>query len=420
MQCTRTFLFKVCFSLVASLGSCSCKPLSNDIFLEDPEGHYSEQDLLEEEDTESRLENLLGTMKEGFLRKLNMSDVPLTGDRIYPPQFMMELYNKYASNSTAIPQSDVIRSFTVQDIPFSATNGTKTAWRLQFNVSVPHHEKVTAAELRLFLLPDVRSRVNSPRVKAMIKVYEVNYNDEDEPSSQLLTGKVVNGRHGSWEKFDVTRAVQRWIKSGRGESEFEVMVDNRDCFSYEGGFGKACCWDVSVSIGDNTSAALIVFSDDLESRKREAKKELKEMMLHEEETTLNPETDWQLLPNEIPESAPSHPRRTRRKAEREYCRKTSLKVTFKDIGWDSWIVAPPEYDAFECRGQCFFPLTDEMTPSKHALIQTLINIRNPKKANMACCVPIKLDPITVMYHENGRLTIRHLYEEMKVAECGCR
>ena len=285
---------------------------------------------------------------------------------------------------------------------------------------MPHHEKVTAAELRLFLLPDVRSRVNSPRVKATIKVYEVNYNEEHEPSSQLLTGKVVNGRHGSWEKFDVTRAVHRWIKSGRGESEFEVMVDNRDCFSYEGGFGKACCWDVSISIGDNTSAALIVFSDDLESRKREAKKELKEMMLHEEETALNPGTDWQLLPNEIPESAPSHPRRMKRKAEGEYCRKTSLKVTFKDIGWDSWIVAPPEYDAFECRGQCSFPLTDEMTPSKHALIQTLINIRNPKKANMACCVPIKLDPITVMYHENGRLTIRHLYEEMKVAECGCR
>ena len=110
------FLFKVCFSLVVSMGSCSCKPLNNDIFLEDHEGHYSEQDLLEEEDTESRLENLLGTMKEGFLRKLNLSDVPLTGDRIYPPQFMMELYNKYASNSTAIPQSDVIRSFTVQGL----------------------------------------------------------------------------------------------------------------------------------------------------------------------------------------------------------------------------------------------------------------------------------------------------------------
>ncbi|KAG7275591.1 hypothetical protein CRUP_030625 [Coryphaenoides rupestris] len=420
MQCSRTFLFKVCFSLVVSMGSCSCKPLNNDVLLEDHEGFYSEQDLLEEEDTESRLENLLGTMKEGFLRKLNMTDVPPAGGRIYPPQFMMELYNKYASNSTDIPQSDVIRSFTVQDITHSTTNGTKSARRLLFNVSVPDHEKVTAAELRLFLLPDVRSRVNSHRVKATIKVYEVNYNDEDEPALLLLAGKVVSGRHGSWEKFDVTRAVQSWIKSGHGESEFEVMVDNRDCFSYEGGFGKACCLDVSISIGDNTSAALIVFSDDLESRKREAKKELKEMILHEEDTAFYPGADWQQFPNEIPESSPSQPRRTRRKAEPEYCRKTSLKVTFKDIGWDSWIVAPPEYDAFECRGQCYFPLTDEMTPSKHALIQTLINIRNPKKANMACCVPIKLDPITVMYQENGRLTIRHLYEEMKVAECGCR
>ena len=98
------------------MGSCSCKPLNNDVSLDDHEGYYLEQDLLEEEDTESRLENLLGTMKEGFLRKLNMSDVPQASGRIYPPQFMMELYNKYASNSTAIPQSDVIRSFTVQGL----------------------------------------------------------------------------------------------------------------------------------------------------------------------------------------------------------------------------------------------------------------------------------------------------------------
>ncbi|KAE8284514.1 Retinol-binding protein 3 Interphotoreceptor retinoid-binding protein [Larimichthys crocea] len=140
------------------------------------------------------------------------------------------------------------------------------------------------------------------------------------------------------------------------------------------------------------------------------------MILHEEETILHSGADWNRgdqLPNEIPEAL--HPRRKKRKAEREYCRRTSLKVNFKDIGWDSWIVAPPEYDAFECRGLCYHPLTDESTPSKHALIQTLMNIRDPKRANMACCVPIKLDPITVMYRENGRLTIRYLYEEMKPA-----
>nr|UVC66230.1 bone morphogenetic protein 9 [Oplegnathus fasciatus] len=289
---------------------------------EDPEGLYSqlsEEDLLEEEDTDSRMENLLGTMKEGFLRKLNLSDVPQEHSKIYPPQFMMELYNKYASDSSTIPQSDVIRSFTVQGQGSPPT-------------------------------------VSRPPVK----VYEVDYRDFTS-TTQLLVGKEVTDMQSTWETLDVTTAIQSWIKSGHGATVFEVVMDRKGCGASKEEMG---------------------------------------------------------FQTEIPEA--QHPRRKKRKAEREYCRRTSLKVNFKDIGWDSWIVAPPEYDAFECRGLCYHPLTDEMTPSKHALIQTLINIRDPKKANMACCVPIKLDPITVMYQENGRLTIRYLYEEMKVAECGCR
>lgn len=117
MLSSRAFLLQVCLSLVVSTGSCSCKPLNNDIQSKDQEGfyaHLSEEDLLDEEDMDLRMENVLGTMKEGFLRKLNLSDVPQEHSKIYPPQFMMELYHKYASDSSAIPQSDVIRSFTVQ------------------------------------------------------------------------------------------------------------------------------------------------------------------------------------------------------------------------------------------------------------------------------------------------------------------
>ncbi|XP_036937597.1 growth/differentiation factor 2 [Acanthopagrus latus] len=423
MWSSRSFLFQVCLSLVVSVGSCTCKPLSNDIQSEDPREIYtqlSQEDLLEEEDTDARMENLLGTMKEGFLRQLNLSDVPRDHSKIYPPPFMMELYDKYASDSSTIPQSDVIRSFTVQDITLSVTNGTKSKHRLQFNVSVPSHEKITTADLQLFFLPHPRSGVTSHNFKATVKVYEVDYNDLTS-TTQLLVGKEVTGSHSMWETLDVTTAIQSWVRSGRGATVFDVVVDRKDCGASYSGEEGAGCFNMSVSVGDNTSAALIVFSDDLGSRRRETKKELREMILHEEDTILHSGADWNRgdqLPNQILEA--QHPRRRKRKAEREYCQRASLKVSFKDIGWDSWIVAPPEYDAFECRGLCYHPLTDEMTPSKHALIQTLMNIRDPSKANMACCVPIKLDPITVMYQENGRLTIRYLYEEMKVAECGCR
>lgn len=117
MQNSRSFLFQLCLSLIVATGSCTCKPLKNDIQIENLEGFYSqlsEEAFLEEEDMDSNKENLLGTMKEDFLRKLNLSDVPQEHSKIYPPQFMMELYNKYATDSMAIPQSDVIRSFTVQ------------------------------------------------------------------------------------------------------------------------------------------------------------------------------------------------------------------------------------------------------------------------------------------------------------------
>lgn len=296
------------------------------------------------------------------------------------------------------------------------TDGTKSRHRLRFNISIPGHEKITAAELQLLFLPDQSPRVTSQNYKATIKVYEVDYLNFTS-TTQLLVGREVSASQGTWETLDVAEAVQNWIRSGHGATVFDVFVDRKDC---EGGAGGGCL-NMSVTVGDNTSAALIIFSNDLGGRRREAKKELREMILHEEDTIFHSGADWSRddpLPNEILEVL--HPRRRKRKAEREYCRRTSLKVNFKDIGWDSWIVAPPEYDAFECRGQCYHPLTEEMTPSKHALIQTLMNIRDPKKANMACCVPIKLDPITVMYQENGRLTIRYLYEEMKVAECGCR
>lgn len=378
------------------------------------------EDLLEEEETDSRMENLLGTMKEGFLRQLNLSDVPQEHSKIIPPQFMMELYNKYASDTSAAPQSDVIRSFTVQDVTLTMTNGTKSKYRLHFNISIPSHEKITTAELQLFFFPNSRPRVTSHSFKTIVKVYKVDTNNFTS-SAQLLVGKEVAGSQSTWTTFDVTTAIQSWIKSGPAPTVFDVAVDMKDCGDSGSVVAGASCLNMSVSVCDNTSAALIVFSNDLSNRRREMKKELREMILHEEETILHSGADWNRgyqLPNEIPDS--QHPQRTKRRAPREYCRRTSLKVNFKDIGWDSWIVAPREYDAFECRGQCYHPLTDESSPSKHALIQTLMNIRDPKKANMACCVPIKLDPITVMYQENGRITIRYLYEEMKVAECGCR
>ncbi|XP_023676350.1 growth/differentiation factor 2 [Paramormyrops kingsleyae] len=409
MQVRMSPFLSVCLSLMMSIGSCRCKPALSVPQVDGAAGFLRPAlgDLAEEEEEQAaraRLESFLGNMKQKILRKLNLTSVPQEQGRVDPPPFMMELYNRHAADGSSAPLSDVIRSFGVLDVIRSVKRGNTSEHRLLFNVSIPCHEEVTAAELRLFTLPN-GAPPECTGCQATISVYNMERGSKGH-GLHFLTSRRVKGSHGAWEVFDVTGPKLGWITPGQSTKEFKVHIQQGEC----------AVLDVSLSLKDNSSAILIVFSNDPRSRRKDGWNDLKPTVVHVEDRH-PPKTKVLIDNNEIPIDI--HPRR-RKRAEHDYCRRTSLKVNFKEIGWDSWIIAPPEYDAFECRGMCYFPLTDDVTPSKHAVIQTLVNLGNPKKANMACCVPTKLDPITVLYKENGILTMKHFYEEMKVAECGCR
>lgn len=102
-------------NFATSFGLCEGKSLGEITSLEDAMLiQAQEQNFEEEYDFNSKLESFLGFMKEDFLRKLNLSGVPQEHRKVQPPQFMIELYNKYASDKTSIPRSDVIRSFVIQ------------------------------------------------------------------------------------------------------------------------------------------------------------------------------------------------------------------------------------------------------------------------------------------------------------------
>lgn len=79
------------------------------------------------------------------------------------------------------------------------------------------------------------------------------------------------------------------------------------------------------------------------------------------------------------------------------------------------------FQAYQCVGKCVYPLSDHLTPTKHAIIQTLLYSIQPTKTQRSCCVPTKLDSISVLYLDSrGILTYRLSYKDMVVAECGCR
>uniref|UniRef100_A0A8C0HDS0 TGF-beta family profile domain-containing protein n=1 Tax=Chelonoidis abingdonii TaxID=106734 RepID=A0A8C0HDS0_CHEAB len=102
------------------------------------------------------------------------------------------------------------------------------------------------------------------------------------------------------------------------------------------------------------------------------------------------------------------------------CKPRRLYISFNDVGWENWIIAPQGYMANYCLGECPFPLTAELNSTNHAILQTMVHSLDPEGTPQPCCVPVRLSPISILYYDNhDNVVLRH-YEDMVVDECGCR
>ncbi|NXD45454.1 DERR protein, partial [Copsychus sechellarum] len=102
------------------------------------------------------------------------------------------------------------------------------------------------------------------------------------------------------------------------------------------------------------------------------------------------------------------------------CKPRRLYISFSDVGWENWIIAPQGYLANYCGGDCPFPLAAELNSTNHAVLQTLVHSLDPRGTPQPCCVPVRLSPISILYYDNSDNVVLRHYEDMVVDECGCR
>lgn len=68
-----------------------------------------------------------------------------------------------------------------------------------------------------------------------------------------------------------------------------------------------------------------------------------------------------------------------RPTDAQSCQIQQLYVSFKDLKWNDWIIAPDGYGAFYCSGECNFPMNSHMNATNHAIVQTLVHLLHPLK-----------------------------------------
>nr|XP_034370504.1 growth/differentiation factor 7 isoform X3 [Arvicanthis niloticus] len=363
---------------------------------------------------------------------------------VVPHHFMMSLYRSLAGRAPAAAALGQDRVDTITGFTDQAAQDESAADSVQsflFDVSsLSDADEVVNAELRVLRRRSPEPDRDSGTLPPLLLLLST-CPDEAGPA-HLLHSRAAEPLHGArWEAFDVTDAVQshrRWPRASRKfclvlravtSSENSPLALRRLGFGWPGG-----------GDGGGTAAeerALLVIS----SRTQRKESLFREIRAQARALRAAAEPPPDPGPGSGSRKATPGGRRRRRTAlsgtrgaqgsgggvgrghgrrGRSRCSRKPLHVDFKELGWDDWIIAPLDYEAYHCEGVCDFPLRSHLEPTNHAIIQTLLNSMAPDAAPASCCVPARLSPISILYIDAANNVVYKQYEDMVVEACGCR
>uniref|UniRef100_A0A0R3PCK7 TGF_BETA_2 domain-containing protein n=1 Tax=Angiostrongylus costaricensis TaxID=334426 RepID=A0A0R3PCK7_ANGCS len=105
---------------------------------------------------------------------------------------------------------------------------------------------------------------------------------------------------------------------------------------------------------------------------------------------------------------------------------TERKLSFNELiivneSYQEWVIAPEGYSTNYCSGACSSdsPMHSKMNATNHAIVQTLVHLVDPKRAEEAKCAPIQLSPAKILFIDNHGNVVMRRYQDMTVQECGC-
>uniref|UniRef100_A0A669BCK7 Growth differentiation factor 5 n=1 Tax=Oreochromis niloticus TaxID=8128 RepID=A0A669BCK7_ORENI len=272
--------------------------------------------------------------------------------------------------------------------------------RYHFNISSLERDGLLGAELHI--LRKQGGGVPSP----LLRLYTCASGKQKAVLVQMKT--VEDLFSSTWEVFDVWK-VFRGIKTQKGQHSQEL------CFELEalehGGGRPMDLRALGFARHGRTNKEKAFFLAFGKSKKRDLfYKEIKARSGHDNKTVYE-----YLFTQRRMRRAPHQTVKARLR-----CHRRRLHVNFKEMGWDDWIIAPLEYDAYHCDGACDFPIRSHLEPTNHAIIQTLINSMDPESTPPTCCVPTRLSPISILYIDSANNVVYKQYEDMVVESCGCR
>lgn len=301
---------------------------------------------------------------------------------------------------TVVSEADTVMSFVNLVEQERDLLQPRPYWKeFRFDLTpLPQGETVTAAEFRIYKTLTMGQRANRT---LHISVYEIQReNRHREPELVLLDMQSVPAGQEGWLAFDVTSASNHWLLHPRSNLGIRLYVETEEDRSLSAG------WIGLVGRRGPRSKQpfMVTFFRESQVPCRPPR-------------AVKPHPRKKKLKYDLP--VPSIHNRSPANNGGQPCKKHELYVSFSDLGWKDWVLAPTGYSAYYCDGECFYPLGSCMNATNHALIQQVVHLLKPDEVPKACCAPTKLSPISVLFYDDNNNVILKKHRNMVVKTCGC-
>ncbi|KAK2501186.1 hypothetical protein MC885_009055 [Smutsia gigantea] len=102
------------------------------------------------------------------------------------------------------------------------------------------------------------------------------------------------------------------------------------------------------------------------------------------------------------------------------CELHDFRLSFSQLKWDTWIVAPHRYNPRYCKGDCPRAVGHRYGSPVHTMVQNIIHEKLDSSVPRPSCVPAKYSPLSVLTIEpDGSIAYKE-YKDMIATMCTCR
>lgn len=218
-----------------------------------------------------------------------------------------------------------------------------------------------------------------------IDVHQVLQPSADRLLRRSADSRLVTLDKAGWEEFDISKAVQDWIRDPSSNLGIEISCDVRyrmeDLLTF-------VTWSPAVADDPYLSGLLPVLN----------------VLTHEKR-----------ILGRQKRSLPERNDCLRGDGEERCCR-FPFTISFQAINWHQWVIGPESYQAYYCEGSC--PANYKVA-HRFARLKLLLRERNPATPLNVGCKEMRMGSLNIAHYNNEGVLMVSVFENMFPLECMC-